>query len=115
MPRPTLQQTRYNALQQRLADAVLGRALVSWRTGSLLLLALLLGFLLGANLTTYVLFTIPGGRPVAVLAMVLVVELVVRLRSRAVRSRPSFGWQLCDNLRIGAVYSVVLEAFKVGT
>jgi hypothetical protein len=115
MSPPPLQQTRYNAVQQRLAEVVLGRAMVSWRAASLLLLALLLGFLLGANLTTFVLFAIPGGRPIAVLAMVIVVESLVRLRSRLVRARPSFGWQLCDNLRIGAVYSVVLEAFKVGT
>jgi hypothetical protein len=47
--------------------------------------------------------------------MVVVVELMIRLRSRLIRGRPPLGWVLCDNLRIGAVYSVVLEAFKVGT
>jgi hypothetical protein len=50
-----------------------------------------------------------------VLVMVLLVELLVRLRSRFVRGRPPLGWMLIDNMRLGAVYSVVLEAFKLGT
>jgi hypothetical protein len=47
--------------------------------------------------------------------MVLLVELLIRLRSRLIRGRPPLGWLLCDNLRMGAVYAVVLEAFKLGT
>jgi hypothetical protein len=87
----------------------------SWRLRSLQLLALLIGFYLGANLTTYVNDRIPGGRPSAVVLMVLLVELLIRLRSRLIRGRPPLGWLLCDNLRMGAVYAVVLEAFKLGT
>jgi len=32
-----------------------------------------------------------------------------------VQGRPSLAWMLTDNLRMGAVYSVVLDAFKIGT
>jgi hypothetical protein len=39
----------------------------------------------------------------------------VRLRSRLVRSEPGLGWLMADNLRIGLVYAVVLEAFKLGS
>jgi hypothetical protein len=115
MTRLPLQSTRYNRLQESLAQA-LGLGIPgSWRVRSLQMLALMAGFYLGANLTTYVNDQIPGGRPSAVLLMVVVVELMIRLRSRLIRGRPPLGWVLCDNLRIGAVYSVVLEAFKVGT
>jgi hypothetical protein len=50
-----------------------------------------------------------------VLLMVLLVELIVRLRGRLVSSQPGLGWVVIDNLRIGVVYAVVLEAFKLGT
>ena len=40
---------------------------------------------------------------------------MVRLRSHVVRSEPSIGWVIADNLRLGVVYSVVFEAFKLGT
>jgi hypothetical protein len=115
MTRLPLQQTRYNQLQEGLGRSLLGWLAGNWRWRSVQLLALLLGFYGGANITVYVRDQIPGGRPAAVLLMVLVVELLIRLRSRTVQGRPPLGWVVCDNLRIGAVYSVVLEAFKVGT
>jgi hypothetical protein len=115
MTRLPLQQTRYQRLQQGLLSELFAGWGRSWRERSLQLLALLGGYYLGSNLTVYVLDRIPGGRPSVVLVMVLLVELLVRLRSRCVRGRPPLGWVLIDNLRLGAVYSVVLEAFKLGT
>lgn len=115
MTRMPLQQTRYNRLQNTLAEALFGCLGRSWRQTSLLLLALLAGYTLGTNLTVFVLDRIPGGRPAVVLLMLLSVEILIRLRTRFVQSRPSLAWRLCDNLRLGAVYAVVLEAFKVGT
>jgi len=58
---------------------------------------------------------IPGGRPVVVLALVLIVEAIVRLRSQLVTAEPNLAWVVADNLRLGALYAVVLEAFKLGT
>ena len=115
MTRLPLQQTRVNRLQAAVAQRVAAALGNSWRDRSLQLLALLLGFYAGTNLTSVVNATIPGGRPAAVLLMLLVVEVLVRLRSRFVVGRPALGWLICDNLRLGAVYAVVLEAFKLGT
>ncbi|MEI6111631.1 MAG: DUF565 domain-containing protein [Cyanobium sp. ELA712] len=43
-------------------------------------------------------------------------ELLVRLRTRAVRGEETpLVWVMLDNLRLGATYSAVLEAFKLGT
>jgi hypothetical protein len=50
-----------------------------------------------------------------VLGMVLLIELMVRLRSRVVGEETPIGWVIADNLRVGLIYSVVFEAFKVGT
>ena len=115
MTRLPLQQTRYNRRLSAIGQVAGGLVGRNWRHTSLLILALLLGYYIGSNLTVYINARIPGGRPAAVLLMVAVVELLIRLRSRFVQGRPNLAWLLTDNLRIGAVYSVVLDAFKVGT
>ncbi|WP_216903501.1 DUF565 domain-containing protein [Synechococcus sp. CCY 9618] len=115
MTRLPVQRTRFQGLLNRLGSALAGQVRRSWRAGSLSVLALLIGFFAGQNLTSLLLFTAPGGRPAVVLAFLLLVEVMVRLRSRLVVGDPSLAWVILDNLRIGATYSVVLEAFKLGT
>jgi hypothetical protein len=110
-----LQRTRFNQAAEQFGDLLLGSLRGNWRYRSTLVLALLLGFYAGGNITSFVMLRIPGGRPMAVLLMVLLVELIVRLRGRLVKATPGLGWMVVDNLRIGVVYSVVLEAFKLGT
>lgn len=109
--RPTRWQMAQAAVSRQLREALGG----SWRFRSLALLALLLGFFLSQNVTTYLMVTVPGGRPLVVLSTVLGLELLVRLRTRLAGDQPPLGWVLIDNLRIGAVYAVVLEAFKLGS
>ena len=113
---PPLQQTRFAALEKRLAASLPGRLRESWRSASLALLALLLGYYAGQNALTLLILRLPGGRPLLVLVLVLLTELLVRLRTRLVGTaeRP-LGWLLLDNLRIGATYALVLEAFKLGS
>ena len=110
-----MQRTRFQRVSQQLGTLLLGLLRGNWRHRSAVLLALLLGFYLGGNLTSYVLLTFPGGRPLLVLTLVLLLELLVRIRGRWLRGEPGLGWLIADNLRIGFVYSIVLEAFKVGT
>jgi len=47
--------------------------------------------------------------------MVITHELMVRLRTRAITDVPSLAWVVVDNLRIGVVFALVLEAFKLGS
>lgn len=110
-----MQRTRFQRLSDQLGVLALGLLRGNWRHRSAVLLALLLGFYLGGNLTSYVLLIFPGGRPLLVLTLVLLLELVVRIRGRWLRGEPGLRWLVVDNLRIGLVYSIVLEAFKVGT
>lgn len=115
MTRLPVQQTRFQAVLSRTGLGLLGQLRHSWRAGSFSMLALLMGYYLTQNLTVLLLQRVPGGRPMVVLAMVLVIELAVRLRSLQPRQEPPLAWVLVDNLRIGATYAVVLEAFKLGT
>lgn len=114
-PRTRPQDTRFQRLSSNLAEGLLGQLGGGWRHRSAVLIALLAGFYIGGNLTSYVLPLFPGGRPALVLVLVVGLELVVRLRGRLVSGSPGLGWRIADNLRIGMVYSVVLEAYKLGT
>ena len=111
---PPLQATRLDRALRGGGNAVLGGWRGSWRRRSLLVLALLLGFYAGENLTAFWLAE-SGQRPLVVLLLVLLLELMVRLRTRLAPAQPPLGWLLLDNLRIGLVFAVVLEAFKLGS
>ena len=115
MTSPPPQPTRFEAAVDGIGRALGAQVRSSWRGASLAMLGLLLGYWLGQNLTSPWRLAAPGGRPGAVLVMLLLVELGVRLRSRWLKGEPGLGWVLADNLRIGATYSVVLEAFKLGS
>ena len=110
-----LQQTRLQGVQRRLGDSLLRQLRQSWRAGSLSILSLLIGFYLAQNLAAMLLVRFRGGRPVLVLALVLLFELIVRLRTRLVSGPAPLRWVMVDNLRIGATYALVFEAFKLGT
>ena len=114
MTPPKLQSTRFELLLGQLVRSLVGNLRGNWRRRSVGLLALLGGLFAGNNLTAYYLQMI-GHRPVVVLIWLLVIELVVRLRSRLVADDPSLTWIALDNRRIGLVYAVVLEAFKLGS
>ena len=115
MRTPPPQRTRWEGVERRLGQGLLGQLRRSWRSASVAMLALLVGFFLAQNLTTLLLGSVRGGRPVVVLALVAGVELLVRLRSRWLEGEPPLGWVVVDNFRLGATYAVVLEAFKLGT
>lgn len=108
------QSTRLEALLGSMNRQLQGAWPGPWWRRALLLLALLFGMYLGNNITSFWLASFPV-RPVVVLTLVLAVEVIVRLRSRWVRDPAPLAWALSDNLRIGLVYAVVFEAFKVGS
>ncbi|TCD57269.1 DUF565 domain-containing protein [Synechococcus sp. BS55D] len=108
------QRTRYAQLEERLGSQLSMSLVGPWRRRSLGLLCLLIGFFLGSNLTTYYLQKI-GQRPLVVLVLVLVLELLVRLRSRVQANPWPLSWIALDSLRLGVVYAVVLEAYKLGS
>jgi hypothetical protein len=113
---PPQQRTRYAALERRLGRSLLGQLRRSWSHASLALLSLLVGYFLSQNLIALLLVRVPGGRPAVVLTLVLSMELLVRLRTRAQRAEePPLLWVMLDNLRLGVTYAAVLEAFKLGT
>ena len=110
---PPLQRTR---LQQGLGEAWprLERwAQNPWRRLSLLLIALLGTFFLGASLPTLT-GALAFLDPPAALICVVVIELAIRAR-RPLLQRPGdrLGLQLLDMTRIGFGYGLLLDGFKL--
>lgn len=109
------QQTRLQLVLDQLGRNLKAQIGTRWATASTALLALLAGIFLGENLSAILLWKLTGGRPILVLGMVVIYEALVRLRSRVVSDVPPLGWVVIDNLRIGVVFALVLEAFKLGS
>lgn len=109
------QQTRLQQVLDQVGRNVRAQIGTRWATASTALLALLGGIFLGENLSALLLWKLTGGRPILVLGMVVVYEVLVRLRTRAVKDVPTLGWVVIDNLRMGLVFALVLEAFKLGS
>ena len=114
MTRLPLQSTRFNGLQEKLGRQLLGWVTTGWLEKSLGLLSLLAGAYLAANITSIYLNFIRL-QSLGALGMLLLVELMVRLRTRLAGANPGLLWTVLDNFRICAVYAVVLEAFKLGS
>ena len=73
--------TRYEQFQRRIGVQLTQALTGSWRRRSLGVLSLLLGFLVGSNFTMYWYQKLDGQRPIGVLSMVIVIELLVRART----------------------------------
>ncbi len=108
------QNTKLSLIQQKLASLLSDFIYGPWKLRSISLISLLLGYFIGNQVT--VLFAEKAGqRTIVVLSMVLIVELMVRLRTASKTNRLPTYILAIDNLRIGAVYALVLEAFKLGS
>ena len=85
-----------------------------WWRRSLSLIALLLGFLSGSVATVHLVNAV-SMRTFAGLLVLALCEALVFFRRRVRQEPLPLSWQLLDNGRIGLVYGIVLEAFKVGS
>ena len=78
------------------------------------LIALLLGFFAGSVATVH-LVNVASLRTYAGVLVPAICEALVVFRRRVRQEPLPLTWQLLDNGRIGLIYGIVLEAFKVGT
>ena len=109
-----VQDTRLARVQTRLGQRLRTGIAGPWAHRSAVLIALLAGFFLGETTTVHLLSQ-ASVRTIVALYLVTFFEMFVRLRSRVDRVPLPLHWQVMDNIRVGFVYSVVLEAFKVGS
>ena len=85
----------------------------SWKDKAINLLSILFGYFLFANFTTK--FISEGKNELLMVPIIIIIfELIIRIKPPR-KSNIYLLWMLLDKVRIGAVYALILEAFKLGS
>ena len=108
-----MQKTRFAGFYDSLNSVFFSFLKASWKDKALNLLSVLFGYFLFANFITK--FISEGKNELLMIPIIIILfEIIIRMK-------PSRGsniyliWILLDKLRIGAVYALILEAFKLGS
>ncbi len=109
------QNTRLNALVNQLGDQIRRALRNPWRRLSVLTIALLFGFFLGTALST-----IAGQRSQQDIFVAAILVIIVELLNRAIYSGQFWSqdnlWrEAINSWKIGVMYSLFVEAFKLGS
>ena len=108
-----MQRTRFTVFFDSLNLVFLGFIKSSWKDKALNLLSILFGYFLFANFITKF---ISEGKNELIMIPIIIFLFEIIIRSRPLRtSNLYFIWMILDKIRIGAVYALILEAFKLGS
>ena len=108
-----MQKTRFTILFDSLNLVFLGFIRSSWKDKALNLLTILFGYFLFANFITK--FISEGRNELVMIPLIiLIVEIIIRNKPSN-KSNIYFLWSIIDKVRIGGIYALILEAFKLGS
>ena len=108
-----MQKTNFLSITSQLNNLFFGFMSDSWRSKSIGLISVLTGYFLFANFLTK--FISEGKNElIMVPIIILFIEIIIRIKPSS-SSRFYDLWSVIDKLRIGAIYAVILEAFKLGS
>ena len=108
-----MQKTRFTVFYDSLNLLFLGFLKSSWKDKSLNLLSILFGYFLFANFITK--FISEGKNELLMIPVIIILfEVIIRMKPQR-NSNIYLVWMLLDKIRIGAVYALILEAFKLGS
>ena len=108
-----MQKTRFTVFNDSLNYVFLGFLKSSWKDKSLNLLSILFGYFLFANFITK--FISEGKNELIMIPVIIILfEIIIRIKPPR-NSNIYLLWLLVDKIRIGAVYALILEAFKLGS
>ena len=108
-----MQKTRFTVFFNSLNTLLLGYLKSSWKDKALNLLSILFGYFLFANFITK--FISEGKNELLMIPIIIIFfEIIIRMKPLR-KSNMYLLWMLIDKLRIGAVYALILEAFKLGS
>ena len=110
----SLQNTKYDSLLKKVGSYISQTIVGPWKRRSIGLIMLLTGYYIGTQVTSYFIQQ-TRQRFLVVILMVIIIELMVRARNRVRAGFLPLYLVVLDNIRLGAVYAVVLEAFKLGS
>ena len=108
-----MQKTNFSRIIYRLNNLFFGFLSDTWRTKSIGLISVLTGYFLFANFLTKF---ISEGKNELIMVPIIIVFIEIIIRTKPSNSSSFFKlWSVVDKLRIGAIYAIILEAFKLGS
>ena len=108
-----MQKTNFSKITTQLNNLLFGFISDTWKSKSIGLVSVLTGYFLFANFLTK--FISEGKNElIMVPVIILFIEIIIRIKPSS-SSSFFYLWSVVDKLRIGAIYAVILEAFKLGS
>ena len=108
-----MQKTNFSRITFQLNNLFFGFLSDTWRSKSISLISVLTGYFLFANFLTK--FISEGKNELIMVPIIIFfIEFIIRIKPSS-RSKIYDIWSIADKLRIGAIYAIILEAFKLGS
>ncbi len=108
-----MQKTNFSRITYQLNSLFFGFLSDTWKSKSISLISVLTGYFLFANFLTK--FISEGKNElIMVPIIILLIEIIIRIKPSS-NSKFYNLWTIIDKLRIGAIYAIILEAFKLGS
>ena len=108
-----MQKTKFLRITYQINNLLFGFLSDSWRSKSIGLISVLTGYFLFANFATK--FISEGKNELIMVPIIIVfIEIIIRIKP-STTSKFYDLWSVVDKLRIGAIYAIILEAFKLGS
>ncbi len=108
-----MQKTNFLRIVDQINNLFFGFLSSTWKSKSINLLSVLIGYFLFANFLTKF---ISEGRNELIMAPIIILFFEFIIRFRPSTNGKIFDlWSIFDKIRIGASYAVILEAFKLGS
>ena len=108
-----MQKTNFSRITYQINNLLFGFLSNTWRSKSVGIISVLTGYFLFANFATKF---ISEGKNELIMVPIFIafIEIIIRIKPSS-SSRFYDLWSVVDRLRIGAIYAVILEAFKLGS
>jgi len=108
-----MQKTNFSKITYQLNNLFFGFLSDTWRSKSINLISVLTGYFLFANFLTK--FISEGKNELIMVPIIIFfIEFIIRIKPSS-SSKIYYLWSVIDKLRIGAIYAIILEAFKLGS
>ena len=108
-----MQKTNFSRIVDKSNSIFFGFISSSWKLKSINLISILFGYFLFANFLTK--FISEGKNElVMVPLLILISEFIIRMKPPS-KSNIYYLWAIIDKIRIGSIYAIILEAFKLGS
>ena len=108
-----MQKTNFSRITYQLNNLFFGFLSDTWRSKSIGIISILTGYFLFANFLTK--FISEGKNELVMVPIIIVfIEIIIRIKPSS-SSKLYYLWTVVDKLRIGAIYAIILEAFKLGS